>query len=104
MQVQGNPDMGGTPPGDGMAASDGLARSLTALGIRIIARAVDRPLHPDGEWGFDIRTDSGDLHTAWSLDRGYGIYAADAGYGEMPAERTADPNAAARGLLRRRAA
>lgn len=81
-----------------------LSLSLAARGVGVSGFALDRPLRPDGEHGIDLRTDAGDLHATWSAGRGYGVYAADPGYGEMPAKRTYDPDAAASALLGRMAA
>ncbi len=81
-----------------------LALSLGTLGIDVAGFTVDRPLRPDGEHGIDMRTGVGALHATWSAGRGYGVYAANAGYGEMPSERTRDPDEAASALRRRMAA
>ena len=48
--------------------------------------SVDAPRNPDGEWFIDIACDKFLLNVAWRVKRGFGLFTAEAGYGDQPNE------------------
>lgn len=68
--------------------------SLVEQALPGAAVEIDRPLHDDGEWWFDVRHGDFETSVSWSPRRGFGIYLEAPGYGERPHELYAEPHLA----------
>lgn len=57
---------------------------------------IDQPERREGTWWIDLRRGAAHEEIEWHHERGFGLYASDAGFGSRPERFTDDPAEALR--------
>lgn len=77
----------GTKSGTATQAPDQVKELLKRLGAETgLACEIDAPADPAGEWWLDLKIDGFTTQVAWRPASGFGLFDADAGYGDRPSE------------------